>query len=114
MEFSKVYIYSLSCRYDNFQIIALKVKKIITTDNIPAYLETTDGDTITLNEINYQYDVYLEMLHHIQYFFFSEKIAIRFSELFREKIINEIDLEIKNHQSFREKIKSYKTNIKYY
>ena len=110
-----MYIYGLSCRYGDFQIIALKVKKIIATDNTPAYLETIDGDTVTLNEINYQYDVdILHVLHHIQYFFFSKKIAVRFSELFREKIINEIDLEIKNHQSFREKIKSYKTNIKYY
>lgn len=113
MEFSKVYIYGLSCRYGNFKIIACKVKKIITSDNTPAYLETTDGDTVTLNEINHQQDVDLNMLHHIQYFFFSEKIAVRFSELFREKITNEIDLEIKNYLSFREKIKSYKTDIKY-
>ena len=107
-------LYGLSCRYGNFQIIAVKVKEIITPDNVPAYLETTDGDTVTLNEINYQQDVDLTVLHHIQYFFFSEKIAVRFSELFREKIINEIDLEIKNYQSLKEKIKSYKTNIKYY
>ena len=109
-----MYIYGLSCRYGNFQIIAVKVKKIIAADNIPAYLETTDGDTVLFDGINHQQDVDLNILHHIQYFFFSEKIAVRFSEQFREKIINEIDLEIKNYQSLKEKIKSYKTNIKYY
>lgn len=109
-----MYIYGLSCRYGNFQIIAIKVKKIIAADNIQTHLETTDGDTVTLNEINYQPDVDLDILHYIQYFFFSEKIAVRFSELFREKIIKNIDLEIKNYQSLKEKIKLYKTNIKYY
>ena len=109
-----MYVYGICCEYGAFNIIAVEVEKISTSNHLQALncFHMVDGDVVNLKKINRQYPFDTNTIDNAMFFFLKEKTAIRFIEIFKQGILDDIDNEIKSLLSFKEKIQSYKTEIK--
>ena len=109
-----MYVYGICCEYGAFNIIAVEVEKISTSNHFQVlnYFHMVGGDVVNLEKINRQYPFDTNTIDNAMFFFLKEKTAIRFIEIFKQGIANDIDNEIKSLLSFKEKIQSCKTEIK--